>query len=107
VRRVTVQNDVSLAVFRLITSSNFVGCSTRARLTIRPVPTASPVGAITIGISFVACFAALAAGVWFGNDDVNFETNQLRGKTGKEIHLSFHRSKFKDNVLPNDVPTAA
>ncbi len=35
----------------------------RARLATKPVPTGSPTLAITIGISRVACFAAVAVGV--------------------------------------------
>jgi len=35
----------------------------RAKLEMRPVPTGSPAGAMTIGISVVACLAAVTAGV--------------------------------------------
>ncbi len=35
----------------------------RARLEMRPVPSGSPAGAMTIGISDVACLAAMTAGV--------------------------------------------
>ena len=41
------------------------------------------------------------------NDDVNFETDQLRSETGEEVQLSFRRSNFKGNVLPIDIPAVA
>jgi hypothetical protein len=73
----------------------------RGRLATSPVAMGSPVSAMTIGISRVACCAARASG-----RDI-FETDQLGGQLGKPVHLSFRRSKLKSNVLPLDIPPIA
>src|SRR6202048_5444977 len=79
----------------------------RGRLMTRPVPIGSPVSAITIGISRVACFAATAVGVNQSDDDIDLETNQLSCQFGKPVDLSFRRPKLKSNVLPLDIPQIA
>ena len=78
----------------------------RGRLATSPVAMGSPVSAMTIGISRVACCAARASGREPSDDDI-FETDQLGGQLGKPVHLSFRRSKLKSNVLPLDIPPIA
>src|SRR6202030_524103 len=58
----------------------------RGRLATSPVAMGSPVSAMTIGISRVACCAARASGREPSDDDI-FETDQLGGQLGKPVHL--------------------
>jgi len=57
----------------------------RARLAMSPVPTGSPAGAMTIGIWFVARFAACTAGVWEATMTSTFRRTSSAAKSGRRV----------------------
>jgi hypothetical protein len=68
----------------------------RARFSANPFATRSPQSAQTIGMSGVACLAAIAVGVY---QVIHFEPHQFRGQFRKPADLSFVRSELEANVL--------
>ena len=79
----------------------------RARLATSPAATASPTGAMTIGIVVVACLAARAPGTAVGHDDVDLEPHQLGRELGKPVVLALRPAELDDEVLALDVAELA
>src|ERR1700730_13828922 len=79
----------------------------RGRLATSPVPTGSPVSAMTIGISRVACFAARAVGVNQVTMTSTLRRTSSAANSGSPVEVSSRRSKLKSNVLPLDIPQIA
>jgi hypothetical protein len=67
------------------------------------LPVTFPQTAQTMGISRVACLAAVAAGVNQGTMISTLSRTSSADQLGKAAHLSFVRSEFKSDVLPLDV----
>ena len=62
----------------------------RARLATKPASTGSIKRTpMTIGMLLVACWAARSAGVPDSDDDINLEPDELGGKRGKAIGVTF------------------
>src|SRR5262249_9293215 len=76
----------------------------RGRLATNPRPTGSPVSAMTIGISRVACLATTAVGVNQVTMISTLRRTSLGGQFGKPVEASIRRSKLKSNVLPLHIP---
>ncbi len=78
----------------------------RARLETSPVPTGSAAAANTMGIVALAFLAAKIAGAG-GDDDVNFETDQLGCKVRQPFEFPFCISVLNDNVFSFDIAKLA
>jgi len=71
----------------------------RAKLGTMPVSTGSA-AIITIGISWVACFAASAQGTYSATITSNLKPDKLGRELRKSIQLSFRGAKLECDVLP-------
>jgi hypothetical protein len=60
--------------------------------------------AAMMGIEFVACLAAWAAGVLHATNDVDLQPNQLGRQRGEPIRFPISVSPLYGQVLPLDVP---
>src|SRR5262249_7324176 len=79
----------------------------RARLATAPVTSGSPIAAITIGITVVACFAARTRRCSSGHDRVDFETNQLGRQIREAFGAPVRRVVFDEQVLSLDIAELA
>ena len=75
----------------------------RARLGTIPVPTGSPTAPRTIGMVWVACFAAMHALGGDRDDDVRPAADQLGGQCGQPVGLASRGTEVDDEVLAFDV----
>src|SRR5215475_5064882 len=77
---------------------------------LRGVALSSPI-AMTMGIVWVACWAARLAGAVGRrrrrHDDVDLETDQFGGEGGQFLELALGESGLDGDVLPFDVPVVA
>ena len=79
----------------------------RAKLEMRPVPTGSPAGAMTIGISVVACLAAVTAGVCEATMMSTLSRTSSSASPRRQIWLSFCRAELELDGLPLDIAMLA
>ena len=71
----------------------------RARLATRPAPTGSAAFVITMGMVVVAFFAANAARVRCGHDQINLKTNQVRRKLRQALTLLLGKPVLDGEIL--------
>ena len=74
----------------------------RARLATRPAPTGSPATANTIGMTDVACFAAITGRGAISDDDIDLELDELCRDLGKALDASLRPAVFDRNVTTLD-----
>ena len=72
----------------------------RARLATRPVPTGSPATAKTIGMTDVACFAAMTGAVAIRDNDIDLQPDEL----GRDLGVALGAS-LRPAILDRDGAT--
>src|SRR2546422_4975469 len=75
----------------------------RARLATNPARTGSPLGAMTIGIVRVACFAARTSPSPPSDNDIDLEAHQLGDKGRQAFWHVVRRSNLEREILAFDV----